>query len=73
MAVYGIFVSVPEQGGGKLIPEGMCNPGQVYTGGHSMISSSCTCPQMKQWLRLRDVRAGPARQTFRPISDFMDN
>lgn len=24
-------VSVPEQGGGKLIPEGMCNPGQVYT------------------------------------------
>ena len=25
------FVSVPEQGGGKLIPEGMCNPGQVYT------------------------------------------
>lgn len=26
-----IYVSVPEQGGGKLIPEGMCNPGQVYT------------------------------------------
>ena len=25
------FVSVPEQGVGKLIPEGMCNPGQVYT------------------------------------------
>ena len=25
------FVSVPEQGGGKLIPEGLCNPGQVYT------------------------------------------
>lgn len=25
------YVSVPEQGGGKLIPEGMCNPGQVYT------------------------------------------
>ena len=25
------FVSVPEQGGGKLIPEGICNPGQVYT------------------------------------------
>ena len=25
------FVSVPEQGGGKLIPEGMCSPGQVYT------------------------------------------
>lgn len=25
------FVSVPEQGGGKLIPEGMCNPGQIYT------------------------------------------
>ena len=24
------FVSVPEQGGGKLVPEGMCNPGQVY-------------------------------------------
>ena len=27
------FVSVPEQGGGKLIPEGMCNPGQLYTVG----------------------------------------
>lgn len=25
------YISVPEQGGGKLIPEGMCNPGQVYT------------------------------------------
>jgi ATP-dependent Lon protease len=25
------FVSVPEQGGGKIIPEGLCNPGQVYT------------------------------------------
>ncbi len=25
------YVSVPEQGGGKLIPKGMCNPGQVYT------------------------------------------
>ena len=25
------YVSVPEQGGGKLIPEGFCNPGQVYT------------------------------------------
>ena len=28
------YVSVPEQGGGKLIPEGMCNPGQVYMVGH---------------------------------------
>ena len=27
------YISVPEQGGGKLIPEGMCNPGQVYTVG----------------------------------------
>ena len=27
------YVSVPEQRGGKLIPEGMCNPGQVYTVG----------------------------------------
>ena len=27
------FVSVPEQGGGKLIPEGMSKPGQVYTVG----------------------------------------
>ena len=27
------YVSVPEQGGGKLIPEGICNPGQVYTVG----------------------------------------
>lgn len=25
------YVSVPEQGGGKLIPEGMCDPGQIYT------------------------------------------
>jgi len=25
------FVSVPEQGGGKLIPDGVCNPGNVYT------------------------------------------
>lgn len=25
------YVSVPEQGGGKLIPDGVCNPGQVYT------------------------------------------
>jgi ATP-dependent Lon protease len=28
------FVSVPEQGGGKLIPEGMGKPGHVYTIGH---------------------------------------
>ena len=27
------YVSVPEQGGGKLIPEGLGNPGQVYTVG----------------------------------------
>ena len=32
------YVSVPEQGGGKLIPEGICNPGQVYT-----ISRGKTC------------------------------
>lgn len=25
------YISVPEQGGGNLIPEGICNPGQVYT------------------------------------------
>lgn len=25
------YVSIPEQGGGNLIPEGLCNPGQVYT------------------------------------------
>lgn len=25
------YVSVPEQGGGNLIPEGLCNLGQVYT------------------------------------------
>ena len=25
------YVSVPEQGGGKIIPEGLCNPGNVYT------------------------------------------
>lgn len=28
------YVSVPKQGGGKLIPEGMCNPGQIYTVSH---------------------------------------
>lgn len=28
------YVSVPEQGGGKLIPEGLCNPGQIYTISH---------------------------------------
>ncbi len=28
------YVSVPEQGGSKLIPEGMTNPGQVYTVSH---------------------------------------
>lgn len=28
------YVFVHEQGGGKLIPEGMCNPGQVYTVSH---------------------------------------
>lgn len=32
------YVSVPEQGGGKLIPEGMCNPGQVYTASHGKSS-----------------------------------
>ena len=34
------YVSVPEQGGSKLIPEGMSNPGQVYTvsqGGNGML------------------------------------
>jgi len=25
------YTSTPEIGGGKLIPEGMCNPGQIYT------------------------------------------
>lgn len=25
------YISVPEQGGGKLIPGGFCNPGEVYT------------------------------------------
>lgn len=25
------YVSVPEQSGGRLIPDGICNPGQVYT------------------------------------------
>lgn len=29
------YVPVPEQGGGKLIPEGMSKPGHVYTVGHS--------------------------------------
>ena len=25
------YVATPEQGGGKLIPEGLCSPGQIYT------------------------------------------
>lgn len=29
------YVSVPEQGGGKLIPEGQGKPGHVYTVGHA--------------------------------------
>lgn len=29
------YVSVPEQGGGKLIPEGMAKPGHVYVAGQS--------------------------------------
>ncbi|NLA52590.1 MAG: protease Lon-related BREX system protein BrxL [Alcaligenaceae bacterium] len=28
------YVSVPEQGGGKLIPEGITKPGHVYVAGH---------------------------------------
>lgn len=28
------YVSVPEQGGGKIIPEGLTNPGNVYTISH---------------------------------------
>ena len=28
------FVSVPEQGGDKLIPEGMGKPGHIYTVAH---------------------------------------
>ena len=32
------YVSVPEQGSGKLIPEGICNPGQVYTVSHGRTS-----------------------------------
>lgn len=31
------YVPVPEQGGSKLIPEGMSKPGHVYTVGHSKI------------------------------------
>lgn len=31
-------VSVPEQGGGKLIPGGLCNPGTVYTVSHGKSS-----------------------------------
>jgi ATP-dependent Lon protease len=43
------YVSVPEQGGGKLIPDGMCNPGQVYTvsqGKNGMIGVYCLESQM---------------------------
>ena len=43
------YVSVPEQGGGKLIPEGICNPGHVYTvsrGKSGMIGVFCLESQM---------------------------
>ena len=43
------YVSVPEQGGGKLIPEGICNPGHVYTvsrGKSGMIGVFCLEGQM---------------------------
>lgn len=39
------YVSVPEQGGGKLIPEGMMNPGQVYTVSHGKSGMQC----LKHW------------------------
>ena len=29
------YISVPEQGGGKLIPEGLGKPGHIYTVGHT--------------------------------------
>lgn len=29
------YISVPEQGGGKLIPEGLGKPGHVYTVGRT--------------------------------------
>ena len=29
------YISVPEQGGGKLIPEGLGKPGHIYTVGHA--------------------------------------
>ena len=48
------YVSVPEQSGGKLIPEGMCNPGQVYTvsnGKSGMIGVYRLESQMLQCLR----------------------
>lgn len=38
------YVSVPEQGSGKLIPDGICNPGHVYTvsqGKSGMIGVYC--------------------------------
>lgn len=43
------YVSVPEQGGGKLIPEGMCNPRQIYTvsqGKSGMLGVFCLESQM---------------------------
>lgn len=43
------YVSVPEQGGGKLIPEGMCNLGQIYTvsqGKSGMLGVFCLESQM---------------------------
>lgn len=37
------YVPVPEQGGGKLIPEGMPNPGHVYTISRCKTGMVCVC------------------------------
>ena len=44
-----VYVSVPEQGSGSLIPDGACNPGQVYMvgcGQNGMIGTFCLESQM---------------------------
>ena len=41
------FVSVPEQGGGKLIPDGICNPGQVYTVSQGKSGNDRRIPALK--------------------------
>ena len=47
---------MPEQGGGKLIPDGICNPGQVYT------VSPVSYTHLEQLNRLIDIGETASRK-----------